>query len=82
MADALRLEVDRNYDFLQRNLSKFLKERANQYALLKSAAVIGFYHNPGDAYRAGLALYPDEIFSIQEVTDRPVDLGLMSLAFD
>ena len=79
--DALRkAEIDRNYDFLQRNLAKLLTTNCGQYALLKSAKVIEFYDNPGEAYRAGLSLFSDHIFSIQKVTDEPVEMGLMSVA--
>lgn len=81
MTDALKAEVDRNYDYFQRNLAQFMTKHGGQYALLKSSKAIGFYNGPGEAYRAGLVLYPNEIFSVQEVTDIPVDLGFMSLAF-
>jgi hypothetical protein len=77
----LKTEVDRNYDWFQRNLSRLLAEHAGEYALLKSEAVIGFYDGPGIAYRAGLARFPDALFSIQQVTDEPIELGFMSLAF-
>jgi hypothetical protein len=80
MQHDLRVEVDRNYDFFQRNLSGFLKDHAGQYALLKSASVVAFHDGPGDAYRAGLAQFCDRIFSIQKVTDEVEDLGFMSLA--
>jgi len=80
MADKLRTEVDRNYDFLQRHLTRYLADHAGQYALLKSAKVIAFFDGPGDAYRAGLARFPDCIFSIQPVTDEPVEMGFMSFA--
>jgi hypothetical protein len=76
----LKTEVDQNYDFFQRNISKFLKEHRGEYALLKSAAVIDFFDGPGVAYRAGLHLFPDQIFSIQKITDEVEDMGMMSLA--
>ena len=79
MDEQLRAEVDRNYDFFQRNLASYLSGHAGQYALLKSAALVGFFDGPGEAYRAGLAQFPDEIFSLQEVTDQPVDLGVFSI---
>jgi hypothetical protein len=82
MAQAsLKSEVDHNYDYFQRNLEGFLKDHPGEYALLKSGAVISFHPEPGDAYRTGLNLFSDEIFSIQEVTNQPVDLGFMSLGF-
>lgn len=77
---ALKTEVEQNYDYFQRNVGRFLKEKPGQYALLRSQKIIGFYPAAGEAYRAGLKRFPDEIFSIQEVTDQPVDLGFMSIA--
>jgi hypothetical protein len=79
MENLLRAEVDQNYDFFQRNLSGLLENHAGRYALIKSRKIVGFYDGPGIAYRAGLALFADEIFSVQEVTDEPVDLGFWSL---
>jgi hypothetical protein len=79
--DELRVEVDRNYDFFQRSLACYLEGHADEYALLKSQAVVDFFDGPGLAYRAGLARFPDKIFSVQKVTDEPVELGFMSLAF-
>ncbi len=82
MSNNLKTEVDQNYDFFQRNLSKFLNDRSGQYALLKSKDVVEFFDGPGDAYRAGLSKFPDRVFSIQQVTSEPVELGFMSLAFN
>lgn len=78
----LESEVERNYDFFQRNLATFLTDHSSHYALLHDARVIGFFESVGEAYRAGLAQFPDELFSIQQVMSDPVDLGFMSLAFD
>lgn len=75
-------EIDANYDFFQRNLARYLKDHRGQFALLRSREVIDFFDGPGEAYRCGLAKFPDEVFSIQEVEDRPAEMGLMSLAFN
>lgn len=77
---ALKLEVDTNYDFFQRNLALLLAGHKDEYALLRNARIEGFYTRPGDAYRAGLERYPDEIFSIQQVTTDVEDLGFFSYA--
>lgn len=77
-----QLEIDRNYDFFQRNLSRFLVTHHGKFALLRRGAVVDFFDGPGDAYRVGLARFEDELFSIQEVDDRPAEMGLSSLAFD
>ena len=75
-----RREIDANYDFLQRQLATVLPERRGQYALIKSCRFEGFYDKPGEAYREALARFDDELFSIQEVTDQPLQLGFFSLA--
>lgn len=76
----LRAEVDANYDFLQRRLATFLRDHEGEYALLKSRELIGFFPKPGEAYREGLRRFHDGIFSIQEVTAEPLDLGFFSHA--
>jgi hypothetical protein len=73
-----RQEVDRNYDIFMRQLATLLPEHRDQYALMRDGEIVGFFAKPGDAYRAGLELFPDEIFSLQEVTDEPIDLGFFS----
>jgi hypothetical protein len=75
-------EIDANYDFFQRNLARYLKDRRGQFALLRARSVVDFFDGPGEAYRSGLTRFPDELFSIQEVEDRPAEMGLVSLAFD
>lgn len=82
MQTARETEIDRNYDFFQRNLGRFLKSRRGQFALLKNAEVIDWYSGPGEAYRAGLAKFGAEVFSIQEADDRPAEIGLSSFALD
>jgi hypothetical protein len=77
-----KTEIDRNYDFFQRNLTKLLGEHRGEFALLHDRQVIGWFDKVGDAYRRGLELYSDGAFSIQEADDRPAEMGLISLAFD
>ena len=75
---AKRAEIDRNYDVFQRNLSAYLARHRGDHALMRHGEVVEFFARPGDAYRAAIARYPDHIFSIQEVTDEPIDLGFFS----
>lgn len=78
--DPRKQEIDANYDYLQRTLALLLPEHQGQYALLKNCAVVGFFDRPGDAYRAALDRFTDRLFSIQEVTSEPLDLGFFSYA--
>lgn len=77
-AERQRQEVDRNYDVFMRILSDLLPEHRDEYALMRDGEIIGFFTKPGDAHKAGVKTYADGIFSIQEVTDEPIDLGFWS----
>lgn len=77
---ALSREVDRNYDYFQRVLAQHIDTRRGQYALIRDRHIQGFFDDPGAADKEGHRLYSDGIYSIQEVTDEPIDLGLYSCA--
>ena len=82
MPTAREIEIDQNYDFFQRHLGELLEDHRGEFALLKNKRIVGLHPGPGEAYRAGLAQFPDGLFSIQEVEDRPAEMGLSSLALD
>jgi len=71
-------EVDRNYDAFVRVLSSIIADHRDQYALMRDGQIVAFFEKPGLANRAGVERFPDDIFSIQEVTDEPIDLGFWS----
>lgn len=71
-------QVDLNYDVFMRRLSEFLPKHRDEWALMRDGEVIAFFVKPGEAIDAARARYPDEIFSLQEVTDEPIDLGFYS----
>jgi hypothetical protein len=73
-----RVEVDRNYDAFTRVLGSILGKHRDQLALMKEERIVAYFDKPSDAYRAGIERFPDGIFSIQEVTDEPIDLGFWS----
>ena len=73
-----REEVDRNYDAFVRMLGGILPDHRDQLALMKDGRIVGFFDTPRDALEAATEMIPDGIFSIQEVTDEPLDLGFWS----
>lgn len=73
-----KLEVDRNYDAFTRILGTILSDHRDQLALMRDGEVVGFYPTPREALQAAAQKFPDRIFSIQEVTDEPIDLGFWS----
>ncbi len=80
--ERLTIEVDENFDYFQRHVSAWMKDHAGEYAVLRSQTVVAFFRTVGDAYRSATEQFPDNLFSIQEVTDRPVDLGVFSHALN
>ena len=71
-------EVDRNYDAFVRMLGAILPEHRDQLALMRDGQIVGYFESPGAANRAGTERFADGIYSIQEVTDEPIDLGFWS----
>jgi hypothetical protein len=45
---------------------------------MRDGEVVGFYDTPRGALQAASEMFADGIFSIQEVTDEPIDLGFWS----
>ncbi len=76
--DIQNREVDHNYDAFMRQLSSILPEHRDEIALMRAGNIVGYFTKPGEAYREGLRLFDDGIFSLQEVTDEPIDLGFWS----
>lgn len=77
-AERQRQEVDRNFDAFTRMLGSILHEHRDQLALMRDRRIVGYYGTPCEALKAASELFPDGIFSIQEVTDEPIDLGFWS----
>lgn len=73
-----KLEVDRNYDAFMRVLGGILEQHRDQLALMREGRIVDYFETPRDALRAASELFPDGVFSIQEVTDEPIDLGFWS----
>lgn len=73
-------EVDRNYEAFLLPLDEYQREHSNQFVLLRDTEPQGFYGSEGAALQEGRSRFSDGIYSVQEVTDRPVDLGFYSHA--
>ncbi len=78
--DPKREEVRRNYEAFMGQLPDLLASHKGMFALMRNGAIIEYFDTPGDAHRVGQKLFTDGLFSIQEITDSPVDLGFFSYA--
>jgi hypothetical protein len=75
-------EVDRNYAVFETALGNWLAGHRGQFALMRHGELVAFHPTQADALASGRAAFADRLFSVQEVTDRPVDLGFFSHAVD
>jgi len=72
--------IKRNYEAFVELLPNLVKEHGGKFALMREGKVIEFFDTARDAYFAGLKLYPEQMFSVQEVVEIPVELGFFSQA--
>jgi hypothetical protein len=81
MADrTIQEEVDRNYDVFRRLLPTILNDHRGSYALMRDGEIVTYFTTALDARAAGEKLFPDGLFSVQQVTDAAIDLGFFSYA--
>jgi hypothetical protein len=80
MAHAIEVEIERNYAAFVDMLDELLSQSAGQYALLRNQQLEGIYPTASAAGRAGAQKFSAEPFSIQLVSNEPVDLGFYSYA--
>lgn len=79
-SEAIRTQVERNYQAFLQQLSSLLATHKGKFSLMRDGNVVEFFDTARDAYIAGQRLFQDRLFSVQEVTDTPVDLGFYSHA--
>jgi hypothetical protein len=78
---SIQEEVDRNYEAFIKELPNIIRDHRGQYALMKDEKIINYFSTAADARMAAEAFIKDGLFSIQQVTDAPVDLGYFNYAF-
>jgi hypothetical protein len=76
----MRDQVDKNYEAFQALLPSIIGLHQDKYALMKDGVPAGYYTTVEDAYMTANQFYKDQPFSVQKVTDTPVDLGFFSHA--
>ena len=77
-AQLQKQQVDQNYDAFVRLLGGIIEDHRDKLALMRDGKIVGYFSTPREALLAATERFPDAIFSIQEVTDEPIDLGFWS----
>ena len=73
-------EIEKNYQFFKQILPELETEHIDEFVLIRKQKIIGFYPSLIEAQLAGLGKYTDQLFSIQEVRNKPVELGFFRYA--
>ena len=72
--------VNNNYEAFQKILPSILQEKEGKHALLANGEVVDYFDTARDAQLAGEKLFPNGEWSVQEVTNTPINLGFWSYA--
>jgi hypothetical protein len=75
-----RHEIEENFRAFESFLEALLPERAGQFALLRHRRLVEVFPSAIEALTQGYERFTDGLFSVQRVTDRPLDLGFLSYA--
>lgn len=79
--DALNAEIVDNFKAFQNQLSGLLPEHEGHICVVRHGQITGIFDTSDEAYLSGVERYSDGLFSIQDVTKTPIDLGAYSNAF-
>ena len=82
MLNTQEREIEQNYQFFQGMVATLMPQHCGEYALLRSRKLIDVYPRVVEALSEGHGKFSDGLFSVQRVTDRPLDLGFLSHAAD
>lgn len=82
MTERIEHEIDRNFDIFETLLPELIEEHAGQFALMREGKIVGFHDDEMQALAIGRQRFDDGIYSIQQVSRRPADLGFFSHAID
>jgi hypothetical protein len=69
-------EIDRNLAFFLEQLPKILTDYGGKFALIRHKKIVGYYDTALDAVSSATQLYPDGMYSVQQVTNVAVNLGI------
>jgi hypothetical protein len=79
-SEQIREQVDKNFEAFRALLPTILPIHQDKFALMRNGEAVGFYSTLEDAYMTANQFLRDQPFSVQRVTETPVDLGFFSHA--
>lgn len=80
MSSNLDAEIDRNLFAFLPKIPDLIERYRDEFALLRNQEVVSIHPHLGEALQTAQAQFADGIYSIQQVTDKPIELGFFSYA--
>lgn len=73
-------EIDKNYEAFRKILPELMQSHVGQFVVMRHEEPVAFFDTTRDAMVYAVKTYEDGLFSVQEVTQKSVDLGWFSHA--
>ena len=80
MTQSTQDELHANFKAFEKTLPTLLDEHAGRFALMRHGEIVELFDSARDAFLACRRLFTDGLYSIQEITPVPADLGFHSHA--
>ena len=77
-SEKIEEEVKKNYSYFKDNFTELHKKYKNKFLVLRNKEVRKYFETGEEAILWAMKEYPDEMFSIQKVSNEVVDLGSIS----
>lgn len=77
--EARQQEIERNLAFFLEQIPTILAAQRGKFALIRQRNIVGYFDTPLDAVTAARQ-FEDRLYSVQQVTDSPVNLGFYTHA--
>ncbi len=78
----VRAAVDRNYEAFIAKLAQLLENFRGKFVLMRDGEVVEIFATLREAHLAAKRRFNDDLYSIQEITDAPVDLTYLCRVLD
>ncbi len=72
--------VDENYEAFSTLLPNLIEKHAGKFVVMRDKKPIHFFDTMRDAVVHATDKYDDGLFSVQEITEEPIDMGWLSCA--
>ena len=76
----IQAEVDANYEAFKELLPKLLEQHDGKFALMRNRKLVDMFESVNDAVVFAKGNYDDDLFSVQEISNRNINLGYFSHA--